>query len=421
MIFHVLVVDDEPLIADSIFHLLSEEENLEVFCAYGAIEALKIFSHTRIDLLISDIRMPEMDGLELWDRVNQNWPHCKCIFLSAYSQFDYIYRALSKKAAGYLLKTEDDATVLRTVKETLASFKDDEGILDAAWQNREQNRLLQKRLMFSAINQAQKENSLLAALHFAGFPVPCQQLIYLVARTQKALTEETLIQLDHSLSRQCDSLSLPFTYAMNLSDTAALWLFKYPKEEWLSRLPGILESVQNYFQIVADDTVSFLFCIQAPEEKNFASLCDILLKEIEKRIQLAQGTPFVYHFSLSDLSDNDTLIATIKSYVAAHIREDLSVASLSSVTHYNSDYLTRLFRQSTGCTLSHYITSCRLAEICRLMKTTQMSLNEISSYMTFSSRSYFNRFIKRETSMTPQELILSMKENGDPKNEPQTP
>ena len=74
MIFHVLVVDDEPLIADSVYHLLSREENLEVFCAYGASEALGILAHTRIDLLVSDIRMPEMDGLELLDRVHQNWP-----------------------------------------------------------------------------------------------------------------------------------------------------------------------------------------------------------------------------------------------------------------------------------------------------------------------------------------------------------
>ena len=131
---------------------------------------------------------------------------------------------------------------------------------------------------------------------------------------------------------------------------------------------------------------------------------------MERRTKLADGMPFVYGFSPSDFPENQVTIGNIKAYIAAHVREDLSVASLSAMSHYNSDYLTRLFRQATGVTLSHFIASCRMDEIRRLMKTSRMSLNDIASCMSFSSRSYFNRFIKRETGMTPQEVMTKTRE-----------
>ena len=54
--------------------------------------------------------------------------------------------------------------------------------------------------------------------------MPCAQLIYLVAYTDKPLAEEALIRLDRALSRQWEALALPYTYARNLSDTAAVAL-----------------------------------------------------------------------------------------------------------------------------------------------------------------------------------------------------
>lgn len=408
MIFHVLVVDDEPFIADSVYHLLSQEENMEVYCAYSAAEALQVFAQMRIDLLISDIRMPEMDGLELLDRVNRCWPQCKCIFLTAYPQFDYLYQAMNQKAAGYLLKTETDAVLLQKVRETLDSFRVNREAADRGAQNSEM--LRQRQMMFASVEKESGADSLLPLLRQCGFSLPCPQLVFLLARTAKPLTEKKLVYLNQCLSQQLSIFTQQYTYALNLSDSAALWLCRCPDDEALARLYGLLETVQNTYQLAEATSVDFLVCLQQPEAVRFSPLCEDLLREMESREALSDGVPFVYLFSPSDFPENQGTVENIKAYIAAHVREDLSVATLSAVSHYNSDYLTRLFRQTTGFTLSHYIASYRMDEIRRLMKATRMSLNDIAAHMSFSSRSYFNRFIKRETGMTPQELMMELRE-----------
>ena len=410
MIFHVLVVDDEPAIADSVYHLLSREENLEVYCAYSAAEALRILEQTRIDLLVSDIRMPEMDGLELLDRVNRNWPQCRCIFLTAYSQFDYVYRAMAKKAAGYLLKTETDAVLLQKVHDTLDAFQQERDTQDEKEKDRESGILKQRRRLFAAVCEKEGEGDLIPVLKQCGFSNLSVQLVFVLAHTAKSLTESALVQLHRCLSRQLSYYNAHHTYALNLSDDAALWICGYTDEAPLSRLYGLLENAQNAIQLAESTAVDFLLCLQPTEAVRFPQLCEEMLREMERRTKLADGMPFVYGFSPSDFPENQVTIGNIKAYIAAHVREDLSVASLSAMSHYNSDYLTRLFRQATGVTLSHFIASCRMDEIRRLMKTSRMSLNDIASCMSFSSRSYFNRFIKRETGMTPQEVMTKTRE-----------
>ena len=404
MIFHVLVVDDEPFIADSVYHLLSQEENMEVYCAYSAAEALQVFAQMRIDLLISDIRMPEMDGLELLDRVNRCWPQCKCIFLTAYPQFDYLYQAMNQKAAGYLLKTETDAVLLQKVRETLNSFRTNPESADRGAPDSEM--LQQCQRLFASIESG--TDALLSVLHQCGFSLPCPQLVFLLARTAQPLTEKKLAYLHQCISQQLSIFAQQYTYALKLSDSAALWMCRCP-EEAAHRLHSLLETAQNTFQLAESTSVDFLICLQQTETVRFSPFCEELLLEMERRAKFSDGVPFVYIHSPSDFPENQVTVENIKAYIAAHVREDLSVASLSAMSHYNSDYLTRLFRQTTGFTLSHYIASYRMDEIRRLMKTTRMSSNDIAAYMAFSSRSYFNRFIKRETGKTPQELMQELR------------
>ena len=62
-----------------------------------------------IDLLVADIQMPRMTGIQLMEQVCKNWPKCRILFLTGFGEFDYVYTAIQKKGVRYLLKTEDDA------------------------------------------------------------------------------------------------------------------------------------------------------------------------------------------------------------------------------------------------------------------------------------------------------------------------
>lgn len=117
----LLIVDDEEIITDGLYEVLSHflPEQLDVCKAYSAKEALDWMSRTRIDIVMTDIAMPGMNGLELSEEIVKYWPRCKVIFLTGHSEFDYAYRAFQLPDVRYLLKTEGYAKVMEAVRGAL--------------------------------------------------------------------------------------------------------------------------------------------------------------------------------------------------------------------------------------------------------------------------------------------------------------
>ncbi len=103
-IFRLLLVDDEPHVTGALSLQLEAREDLDVYIANSAAETLNVLRKTRIDLMVSDIRMPGMTGLELLSRVQKEQPDCKVILLTGYADFNYVYEAMRQGAAGYVLK-----------------------------------------------------------------------------------------------------------------------------------------------------------------------------------------------------------------------------------------------------------------------------------------------------------------------------
>jgi two-component system response regulator YesN len=119
--YRVLIVDDEPYIVDYVSSLLDEqiEPELDICHAYSGQMALEWLKRTKIDIIITDISMPEMNGIELMNEVHDNWPHCKVIILTAHAEFDYAYEAIKNNVVGYILKNQDDRSILNEIKKAI--------------------------------------------------------------------------------------------------------------------------------------------------------------------------------------------------------------------------------------------------------------------------------------------------------------
>lgn len=126
--YRLLIVDDEPIIVDGLVQLFenNEEYDIDIRKAYSAFEALEIVKKSKIDVMLSDIRMPKMNGLQLLDEVLAYWPSCKAIFLTGYSEFDYVYSAIKKNSVDYILKTEGDEAILESVEKAFEGLRQEE-------------------------------------------------------------------------------------------------------------------------------------------------------------------------------------------------------------------------------------------------------------------------------------------------------
>ncbi|MFC5404262.1 response regulator transcription factor [Cohnella soli] len=123
--YRVLIVDDEPIIVNSINLMLLEASHLEleIYRAYNVYEALDCLKKNRIDVVISDIRMPGMSGIELHKQIIESWPRCKVIFLTGYNDFEYARHAIRTGGViDYVLKNEDDHVILAAVEKAFAEL-----------------------------------------------------------------------------------------------------------------------------------------------------------------------------------------------------------------------------------------------------------------------------------------------------------
>lgn len=106
--YKVLIVDDEPFIREGIAQLPWEMLNIKVTAtAANGMEAYKYLKNNEIDLLLTDVKMPFMDGVELIHRLKNEDKDIICIVLSGYDDFEYVRPCLQNNVFDYLLKPLD--------------------------------------------------------------------------------------------------------------------------------------------------------------------------------------------------------------------------------------------------------------------------------------------------------------------------
>ncbi|MFC3803833.1 response regulator [Cohnella sp. GCM10012308] len=124
---NILLIDDEPVIVDTLFAMLSTVEYLEltIWKANSAIEGMEIMKNNRIDILITDVRMPGISGLELIKHVKKQWSRCKVIFLSGYSDYEYLQTAMRENAFDYILKPVEDEVIIEAIQRVIGEIETD--------------------------------------------------------------------------------------------------------------------------------------------------------------------------------------------------------------------------------------------------------------------------------------------------------
>jgi len=129
----VIIADDEMHICTLINHLIDWDSlGLTLLGIFGnGIDVLKQFEKEPADILICDIEMPGMSGLELIKNVTENYPACKCIIISGFRNFEYARTAMQYGITNYLLKPIDEEELNKTLKSVISSSKEVRNITSA--------------------------------------------------------------------------------------------------------------------------------------------------------------------------------------------------------------------------------------------------------------------------------------------------
>ena len=258
----LLIVDNEHIVVDSLLYAFEKkpELHLDVCGAYSADEALSLMERAKVDILLTDIKMPGMNGLDLQREVAGRWPWCRTLFLTGYNDFAFAQEAIRLGGVEYLLKTEGTDAIIAAVERTAAQIdgkrKNDELLQNAEALVAQAQPLLQHKLLLSLINGWTDTRSALD--QFARYAIPLSQdnawqifvrlddvsetdsLGYdMVLAAMESVTTEYLGQLAHFVQ-------VEFTRG------TLVWLVSFdqglPENRRLVYLQGVTEAVQQHLE-----------------------------------------------------------------------------------------------------------------------------------------------------------------------------
>ncbi|MGB5941863.1 MAG: response regulator transcription factor [Leeuwenhoekiella sp.] len=113
---NIILIDDHALVRDGIKAMLEDEEYLNVIDeASNGKEGLEVVAKNKPDLLIVDIRMPEMNGIEVVERINKEYSDIRTLVLSMHDSEEYVVQSINAGADGYLLKGASKKEFLKAV------------------------------------------------------------------------------------------------------------------------------------------------------------------------------------------------------------------------------------------------------------------------------------------------------------------
>lgn len=129
---NILLVDDESYVTESLELTIpwTELGIEEVYRADSVDQALATLNKHDIDIVVTDIRMPDRDGLELLAEIGTTWPHIRTLVLTGYSDFEYAQKAIRLKAGDYILKPVDDDPFMESIRRVVNEIEAEWGQTD---------------------------------------------------------------------------------------------------------------------------------------------------------------------------------------------------------------------------------------------------------------------------------------------------
>jgi DNA-binding NarL/FixJ family response regulator len=109
----ILLVEDHQIVREGIKRILSEENDFELIGSVSdGLEAIEFVAKQQPDIVIADLSMPNISGIELTKKLSENHPQIKVLILSMFTNEDYIFNAIKAGAKGYLPKQDSTTEIL---------------------------------------------------------------------------------------------------------------------------------------------------------------------------------------------------------------------------------------------------------------------------------------------------------------------
>lgn len=436
-----MLVDDEPMALEGLKLMIDWRAEGFVVCAEctNAAEALKRLDCAQPDLIVSDIRMPGMDGLALMEAARIRGFDGQFVIVSGYGDFDYAKRAMRVGVAGYLLKPiepSDAGEVLAQVRKVLIKREAGSSQRREAY-HRDLTALLSGR---SAPTDALPQDALWRLATW-GSPLPLERVLEIQNAFPEGAASTHIVEDKEYLAlhwprggvepswHEAEALIGTMFREIKKSEPSALNDLAERRSELEDLLNTNLDTLEAHVR-----AMSLAVALRQPETfkqrcAELEALCCACGAETKARAKRHLVTEFSRQLAgrpdelLKLLSAQDAgpevlglltieLLAPVKErisdrasdYAEAHLAERLTLEDVAEALGYNPDYLGRVFREERGEAFREWLLGRRVEKAAALLTENGAPIGDIANRVGYGHYKRFLSHFKRRYGQTPEQF-----------------
>ncbi|MEC0368977.1 response regulator transcription factor [Paenibacillus chibensis] len=389
MTLKVMLVDDELLVRLGIKSLIDWEKHGFEFIgdAPDGEKALELMEQSVPDILLTDIVMPRMNGLQLIERVRAQYPSMLIIVLSSHNEFDYVRSAMKLGVEDYMLKT---------------SMKPDELLeilVEAAGKIARTNVKTQPEAAAISARQDTRMDEVTDCVRSiltgdpAGAEVPaglrlqpqCMLLLLHVLHTRDGGPEASAMKLlEHLVQTELEALLDSHPVTVDSRDIAAVLAVPEEKLPDLDRqISGLVSSAQVLLGIS-------------------------LRAETAGPLSAWEELPGAYAKTKSGILDQGMQLTSrqdinsLLTYIKDNLTRDISLKEAAERINISETYLSTIFKKETGMGFTDWINTMRIEQAASLLMETSLPSYLIAEQVGYENINYFGRLFKKMKGVSPQ-------------------
>lgn len=452
---NIILVDDETFIIKSMLNSIPWESlNVKVVGTFSnSIDALEFIKTHPVDLIITDIRMPGLSGLDLCDYVFNHFPHIQLIIISGYADFTYAQKAIKYNVLGYCIKPLDYGeitTLLRKgIMNTSKLNQSSYDIIDAL-ENQDLDFLTsyfqEKHLNSEKVHIMVSIGALLPLYNIASNYVTIKfganKYIYLSNEPFNELYLTNAL-LSDSKVKGIGLYPTPVTLETFKQTLRQTIIMAY--QFFFFEAPYLCTTIPSNHHHFLTDLKKILTTRNLPDIKLALSkinnpsqfsnyniyfalkVWNLSMTYITDYTQLDLEDYYIHnleelyqkfnHFStmITTLSDmlleesipvelpsthNNTFIYILQ-FINGNYMNNISLSDIASNFNLNQSYISQLFRKETGSTYTDYICQLRIQKAKQLLLNSDLSLNDISEKVGYNDYFYFLKSFKKYSGISP--------------------
>ncbi len=362
----VLLVDDEPFITQGLKLLLDwKAEGCEIAgCVQNGLEAIAFLKKEKVDLIVTDIRMPRCDGLELLERTkNEGLSDAYFIMMSGFDEFGYAQKALRFGCVDYIVKPVDKDELLAAVRKACQ--------LDAKVKEEEER--------ISELEHAAQDQHSITSLvgtydsdSGQSMTIVCKENMDRIAAAveendKNEITKQVKAFFNETKGKGISKESIDFNIAYLLFQLIHIATEQDDEVNQEEIMKFIGDSSFEEGRIEGNSEYFLSFCLEYAEY--IAQL----------RGRAAQG-----------------VLRDVEKEIHARYAENISLREMSRKFFINSAYLGQIFKKKYGKSFKHYLTDVRIHEAAKMLSGTDKKIILIAEEVGYKDSDYFvQKFIDR--------------------------